>query len=108
MKKSLSIIFFISILSFSLFGQKKEKSEFRYPTYKGLVMCGYQGWHNTPTDGSERGWTHLGKRGVFQPGSCNIDLWPDVSDYKMTYKTDLGYRDFDELEKLVKSHCFQK
>ena len=26
----------------------------------------------------------------------------------MTYKTELGYRDFDELEKLVKSHFFQK
>jgi hypothetical protein len=93
MKKLQSIILLFSILSFSLFGQKKEKSEFRYPTYKGLVMCGYQGWHNTPTDGSERGWTHLGKRGVFQPGSCNIDLWPDVSEYKKTYKTDFKLAD---------------
>lgn len=56
-------------------------------------MCGYQGWHNTPTDGSERGWTHLGKRGVFQPGSCNIDLWPDISEYKKSYKTDFKLAD---------------
>ena len=26
----------------------------------------------------------------------------------MTYKTELGYRDYDELEKIVKSHLFQK
>ncbi len=103
MKRSLIFILLISILSFSLFGQKKEKSEFRYPTYKGLVMCGYQGWHNTPTDGSERGWTHLGKRGVFAPGNCNIDLWPDVSEYKKTYKTDFKYNEtsFETFKSLV-------
>jgi len=93
MKKTLSVILLICIFTFSLLGQKKEKSEFRYPTYKGLVMCGYQGWHNTPTDGSERGWTHLGKGGVFKPGSCNIDLWPDVSEYKKRYVTDFKLAD---------------
>lgn len=93
MKKSLSFILLILVLSGLTSAQKKEKSEFRYPSYKGLVMCGYQGWHNTPTDGSERGWTHLGKRGVFQPGSCNIDLWPDVSEYKITYQTDFKLAD---------------
>jgi len=93
MKKALSIFILICIISFSLTGQKKEKSEFRYPSYKGLVMCGYQGWHNTPTDGSERGWTHLGKGGNFKPGSCNIDLWPDIAEYKKTYKTDFKLAD---------------
>jgi len=93
MKRVLSFLLLISLLSFSLFGQKKENFQFRYPTYKGLVMCGYQGWHNTPTDGSERGWTHLGKRGIFAPGSCNIDLWPDVSEYKKSYQTDFKLAD---------------
>lgn len=93
MKTSFSVILIISIFSCSLFGQKKEKSQFMYPTYKGLVMCGYQGWHNTPTDGSQRGWTHLGKRGEFKPGSCNIDMWPDVSEYPKTYQTDFKLAD---------------
>jgi hypothetical protein len=49
-------------------------------TLTGKVMCGYQGWFGTPTDGGGRGWTHWGGRNGFQPGSCCIDLWPDVSE----------------------------
>ncbi len=43
----------------------------------GKVMCGYQGWFRTPEDGSRSGWQHYGGRS-FEPGQCNIDLWPDV------------------------------
>lgn len=51
-------------------------------------MAGYQGWFNTPYDGAERGWYHYkGKKG-FKPGSCSIDLWPDVSEYEQLYKTE--------------------
>jgi GH18 family chitinase len=49
-------------------------------TLTGKVMCGYQGWFTTPADGSGRGWRHYAARGQFKPGSCNIDLWPDVSE----------------------------
>jgi hypothetical protein len=49
-------------------------------TLTGKVMCGYQGWFGTPTDGGGRGWTHWGGRNGFQPGSCCIDLWPDVTE----------------------------
>jgi hypothetical protein len=49
-------------------------------TLTGKVMCGYQGWFGTPSDGGGRDWTHYGGRNGFQPGSCCIDLWPDVSD----------------------------
>jgi hypothetical protein len=51
-------------------------------TMTGKVMCGYQGWFTCPNDGSERGWFHWGS-GVFEPGHCNIDLWPDVSELDM-------------------------
>lgn len=49
-------------------------------TMIGKVFCGYQGWFTCPGDGSARGWFHWGK-GVFEPGNCKIDLWPDMSEY---------------------------
>jgi hypothetical protein len=90
--KVLLFAFFLLIVIWAD-ARTKQSQETKYASYKGLVMCGYQGWHNTPTDGSERGWTHLGKRGVFASGSCNIDLWPDVSEYIKTYKTDFKLAD---------------
>jgi hypothetical protein len=57
-------------------------------TLTGKLMCGYQGWFTTPGDGSELGWTHYGRRGKFEPGSCSIDLWPDM-------------REFDDGEKIA-------
>ena len=64
-----------------------------FDSYKGLVMAGYQGWFNTPEDGASRDWKHYqGKQG-FKPGSCNIDLWPDVSEYSTTYKTEFSFAD---------------
>ena len=49
-------------------------------TLNGKVMCGYQGWYTAEGDGSGKGWTHYQRRGNFEPGSCTIDLWPDVSE----------------------------
>ncbi|GHT46619.1 hypothetical protein FACS189440_05030 [Bacteroidia bacterium] len=65
----------------------------KYDSYKGLAMAGYQGWFSCPGDGSDRGWYHyLGKDG-FRPGSCKVDMWPDVSEYDKTYKTDFVFAD---------------
>src|SRR3569623_956538 len=49
-------------------------------TLTGKVMCGYQGWFAAEGDGSQRGWRHYPFRGRFEPSSCTIDLWPDVSE----------------------------
>lgn len=49
-------------------------------TLTGKVMCGYQGWFACEGDGAGRGWYHWSGRNGFQPGSCKIDLWPDVSE----------------------------
>jgi len=49
-------------------------------TLTGKVMCGYQGWFAAEGDGAGRGWYHWSGRNGFKPGSCKIDLWPDVSE----------------------------
>ena len=51
-------------------------------TLDGKVLCGYQGWFNTPGDGYSNGWVHWGQ-GLSQPdgGRFTVDLWPDVSEY---------------------------
>ena len=64
-----------------------------YESYEGLLMAGYQGWFNAPSDGADRGWYHYRGRNGFQPGSCSIDLWPDVSEYQKLYKTEFSYED---------------
>jgi hypothetical protein len=49
-------------------------------TLQGKVMCGYQGWFAAEGDGLGRGWYHWHGKDGFKPGSCSIDLWPDVSE----------------------------
>lgn len=51
-------------------------------TLDGKVLCGYQGWFNTPDDGTRFGFGHWG-RGLDRPGGgqFTVDMWPDVSDY---------------------------
>ncbi len=59
--------------------QSQDKSVDR-STLSGKVMCGYQGWFAVPSDSINRGWYHYQKSGSFKPGSCSIDLWPDLAD----------------------------
>jgi hypothetical protein len=51
-------------------------------TLDGKVLCGYQGWFNTPCDGTTFGFTHWGQ-GLDRPegGRFTVDMWPDVSEY---------------------------
>jgi hypothetical protein len=51
-------------------------------TLNGKVLCGYQGWFNTPGDGTSFGFRHWG-RGLCRPegGTFTVDMWPDVSEY---------------------------
>jgi hypothetical protein len=58
------------------------RSDIDATTIDGKVLCGYQGWFNTPSDGTTFGFTHWG-RGLNRPegGQFTIDMWPDVSEY---------------------------
>lgn len=62
-----------------------------FPSYKGLVMAGYQGWFTAEGDGAGRGWHHYQKNGKFEPGFASVDFWPDISDYSKTYPTAFKY-----------------
>lgn len=64
-------------------------------TMQGKVLCGYQGWFTTPGDGSERSWSHYGRRGRFEPGRCSIDLWPDVSELDADEKAETRFQHSD-------------
>jgi hypothetical protein len=53
-----------------------------YPTYKGLVMAGYQGWFRAAGDGtSARGYSYGNEK------QSSVDMWPDVVEYEKTYET---------------------
>lgn len=75
------------------FATSRHASDSRFMTYKGLAMAGYQGWFNAPDDGAGRGWNHYTKDGKFYPGMCTIDMWPDMTEYKVKYKTPFVFAD---------------
>lgn len=83
MKKCL--IFFIAsliLISIGASAQNKHSKTTMYPTYKGLVMAGYQGWF-------------IQRDGKMYPNPANvrIDMWPDMREYKQAYPTGLKYAD---------------
>lgn len=88
------LLLFVGIfLTLSLNAQNKHTKNSNYPTYKGLVMAGYQGWFRAPGDGSGSEWGHYGRSGKFDKDHNTIDFWPDVSDYEKTYDTNFKYAD---------------
>ncbi len=63
----------------------------QYNSYKGLVMAGYQGWFNTPGDGSDRGWHHYNGRNGFRRVMFSGPLAGSIG-YKL-YKTNFSFAD---------------
>src|SRR6476620_625413 len=99
-KSSLCTAVLVSILIIGCAKHKKETAKTtikleiskhsktsKFTSYKGLIMAGYQGWFNAPSDGADRGWNHYRKGKIFEPGACTIDLRPDMTEYKKQYKT---------------------
>lgn len=68
-------------------GAPKYNATSSFPSYKGLIMAGYQGWFNAPEDGAGLGWNHYARDGTFESGTCKIDLWPEVAEYAKKYET---------------------
>lgn len=85
------LIIILTCINISARTKHAQKSKFM--SYKGLVMAGYQGWFNCEGDGAGRGWTHYNKDGKFEDGSCTIDLWPEMDEYEVKYKTPFKFED---------------
>ena len=82
--KNLFISFLmLFFLSFTSHATTRHSKTTLYPSYKGLVMAGYQGWFKAPANG------------VMYPDEkqVRIDMWPDVSEYEKTYPTGLKLSD---------------
>ncbi|MBN2063669.1 MAG: hypothetical protein JW745_02620 [Sedimentisphaerales bacterium] len=93
MRKQLCLLILSCI---NLFCYSQENAEPYYTSMDKTIMCGYQGWFTCPGDGTDLGWSHWGTDSkTFQPGSCTIDLWPDMSEYPPAecYPTDFRYPD---------------
>ncbi len=80
-------------MSSCVYAQTKHSKSSKFTSYKGLIMAGYQGWHNTPEDGAGRGWGHYLQRGEFGPGNIKIDMWPETGEYKKLYPTPFKHAD---------------
>lgn len=92
MKRYILLLPFLLIATL-LSAQKHNGENILFPSYNGLVMSGYQGWFRAEGDPSGQGWGHYGHRGAFDPDNLSIDLWPDVSEYPVTYPTPFFHED---------------
>jgi len=70
-------------------GKKTKGNTWSFNTHYSLIgkiMCGYQGWFNTPTDGANRGWVHWStSSSYFDYTNPKIDMWPDTNEYAVKY-----------------------
>lgn len=86
-------VILLSCLFISGFSQQRGEKKPMYPTYKGLIMAGYQGWFRAEGDEMNSSWGHFGRGDKFNPENNTIDFWPDVSEYEKTYPTEFLYED---------------
>ncbi|NRF41548.1 glycoside hydrolase family 71/99-like protein [Pedobacter foliorum] len=80
--KKIILLSLSCMLMYKTQGQTKHSKQTLFPTYKGLVMAGYQGWFRAEGDGTDS------KRYAYgDEKRSSIDMWPDVSEYEVTYNT---------------------
>lgn len=88
------VVVLLYLLPNQTVGQSKHTKSYKFPSYKGLVMAGYQGWFRVPGDeANSTNWGHYGAGGKFDKDHNTIDFWPDVSQYKKTYGTKFKFPD---------------
>ena len=65
MKNKLFVTLGILGMSMLAYAGPKHSQETSYPSYKGLIMAGYQGWFRGPQDGTNQGYGHYGAANKF-------------------------------------------
>lgn len=87
------VLFFVCCFTFNSFSADTEDASILGPysgpsradidatTLDGKVLCGYQGWFNTPNDSESFGFGHWGDGLEHGSERFTVDMWPDVSDY---------------------------
>lgn len=86
---------FSLLVCVSATAQTKHSKTTKFPSYKSLVMAGYQGWFRAPGDEiGSTGFGHWSNRGdELNDATIKVDAWPDVSEYAKTYPTSFKYAD---------------
>ena len=64
-------------------------------TMHGKVFCGYQGWFSGINDGTGIDFDNYRMGVVFKPGTCVIDLWPDMSEMDPDERYPTAFRHAD-------------
>ncbi len=64
-------------------------------TMNGKVFCGYQGWFSGINDGTGIVFDNYRMGYTFEPGTCVIDLWPDMSEMDPDEKYPTPFRHAD-------------
>jgi hypothetical protein len=79
-------------------------------TLPGKVMAGYQGWFNTPADGTGMGWRHYarGTAGDLTPDTCKFDIWPDTSELDADELCETTFRHDDGTPASLPTSCNRK
>lgn len=94
MKKLLILSLALLFINCNLISSATKTEPRKFNSYKGLVMAGYQGWFNAEGDGAGRGWNHYkDQQNLFGPGHTKVDMWPDMTEYEVKYKTAFTYAD---------------
>ncbi|MEQ8209907.1 MAG: glycoside hydrolase family 71/99-like protein [Lacipirellulaceae bacterium] len=95
-KTQLTLFALLLLVPFSMAAESQAVPPLQNNELDGKVFCGYQGWFGAPGDGTEIGFDNYRFAGKFEPGTCVIDYWPDLSEFDEYEKYGTSFRHADD------------